>query len=398
MSTSADYYEILGVARDANGDEIKRAYRRLAIKWHPDQNPGNAEAEAKFKECAEAYEVLSDPERRQMYDQYGHAGLRGRPAHDFGRMDPSDIFSMFNDIFGGQGGGARQRRGPARGYDLETEVEVSLRDVVDGCEREVAFKRAEVCGTCKGNGAKPGTKPVACPTCGGQGQVQQQGLGGLFRMVTTCPSCQGRRTVVKEKCAECRGSGRGSVQRKLKVRIPKGIADGQVVRVQGEGEPPSANESPDGTGIRGDLHIVVRVEEDARFERDGNDLLTTLDVSFATAALGGTVVVETIDGESETDLAPGTQHGELFRLTGKGVPELGGPSRGDLIVAVRVQVPTKLTARQRELIQQLRETEQPPKPAKGGEGSAKGKGTKDGGKDGRRRGGFWGKVKETFGE
>jgi molecular chaperone DnaJ len=401
MSTQLDYYEVLGIARDASGDEVKRAYRRLAIKWHPDQNQGNADAEAKFKECAEAYEVLSDPEKRAVYDRHGHAGLRGRAGHDFNSMHVEDIFSMFNDIFGGQqGGGGRRQRGPARGYDLETEVEITLEEVLKGCDREIPFKRLEVCGVCKGSGAKPGTKPTECSTCGGQGQVAQQGLGGLFRMVTTCPTCQGRRTIVKDKCSECSGAGRTSVQRKLSVKIPRGISDGQVVRVAGEGEPPPPQASPDGTGIRGDLHIVVRVAEDERFERQGPDLITTLEVSFADAALGGSVVVPTLEGESETELDAGTQHGELFRLDGKGVPDLRTGERGDLVVVVHVLVPRKLSAKQRELITALREAERPAKE------KAK-TGAKDGGKEppvqekkdgsAKKRGGFWGKMKDSLG-
>jgi len=401
MSTQLDYYEVLGIARDASGDEVKRAYRRLAIKWHPDQNQGNADAEAKFKECAEAYEVLSDPEKRAVYDRHGHAGLRGRAGHDFNSMHVEDIFSMFNDIFGGQqGGGGRRQRGPARGYDLETEVEITLEEVLKGCDREIPFKRLEVCGVCKGSGAKPGTKPTECSTCGGQGQVAQQGLGGLFRMVTTCPTCQGRRTIVKDKCSECSGAGRTSVQRKLSVKIPRGISDGQVVRVAGEGEPPPPQASPDGTGIRGDLHIVVRVAEDERFERQGPDLITTLEVSFADAALGGAVVVPTLEGESETELDAGTQHGELFRLDGKGVPDLRTGERGDLVVVVHVLVPRKLSAKQRELITALREAERPAKE------KAK-TGAKDGGKEppvqekkdgsAKKRGGFWGKMKDSLG-
>ena len=401
MSTSADYYEILGIARDASGDEVKRAYRRLAIKWHPDQNPDNPEAEVRFKACAEAYEVLGDPERRAIYDRHGHAGLRGRAGHDFSSMHVEDIFSMFNDIFGGQqGGGGRRQRGPARGYDLETEVEITLEEVLKGCDREIPFKRLEVCGVCKGSGAKPGTKPTECSTCGGQGQVAQQGLGGLFRMVTTCPTCQGRRTIVKDKCSECSGAGRTSVQRKLSVKIPRGISDGQVVRVAGEGEPPPPQASPDGTGIRGDLHIVVRVAEDERFERQGPDLITTLEVSFADAALGGSVVVPTLEGESETELDAGTQHGELFRLDGKGVPDLRTGERGDLVVVVHVLVPRKLSAKQRELITALREAERPAKE------KAK-PGAKDGGKEppvqekkdgsAKKRGGFWGKMKDSLG-
>ena len=392
MSTSVDYYQILGVARDASGDEVKRAYRRLAIKWHPDQNPDNPEAEARFKECAEAYEVLSDPERRAVYDRHGHAGLRGRAGHDFSSMNVEDIFSMFNDIFGGQVPGGRRQRGPARGYDLETEVEVSLAEVLEGCEREIPFKRLEVCGTCKGSGAKPGTKPAECGTCGGQGQVAQNGLGGLFRMVTTCPTCQGRRTVVKDRCAECGGAGRTRVQRKLSVKIPRGISDGQVVRVAGEGEPPPQQMSADGTGIRGDLHIVVRVAEDERFERQGPDLITTLDVSFADAALGGTVTVETLEGRSDTELDAGTQHGEMFRLEGKGVPDLRTGERGDLVVVVHVTVPRKLNARQREPIAALRDAERPAA-AKPTEPAAR----QEGKGQGRKRSGFWGKMKDSFG-
>ena len=392
MSTTADYYEVLGIARDASGDEVKRAYRRLAIKWHPDQNPDNPEAEVRFKQCAEAFEVLSDPDKRAVYDRHGHAGLRGRAGHDFNSMHVEDIFSMFNDIFGGQArAGGRRQRGPARGYDLETEVEVSLRDVLDGCEREVRFQRAEVCSACKGSGAKPGTKPVECQTCGGQGQVAQTGLGGMFRMVTACPACGGRGNVVKDRCGECRGAGRTAVSRTLSVRIPKGIADGQVVRVAGEGEPPQQQVSADGTGVRGDLHIVVRVATDDRFERQGSDLITTLDVSFADAALGGTVEVSTLEGASETTIDAGTQHGELFRLEGKGVPDLRTGKRGDLVVVVHVDVPRKLNARQRELIQALREAERPTKPkAAGAEGAAE-RDSK------RRRGGFWGKMKDSLG-
>ena len=414
MSTSADYYEILGITRDAAGEEVRRAYRRLAIKWHPDQNPDNPDAEGKFKQCAEAYEVLSDPERRAVYDRHGHAGLRGRAGHDFNSMHVEDIFSMFNDIFGGQsggGGGGRRQRGPARGYDLETVVEITLEEVLEGCEREIPFKRLEVCTQCKGSGAKPGSKPIECSTCGGQGQVAQNGLGGLFRMVTTCPTCQGRRHIIKDKCGECSGQGRMSVQRKLSVKIPRGISDSQVVRVAGEGEPPPPQMSPDGTGVRGDLHIVVRVAEDERFERQGSDLITALEVSFADAALGGSVSIETLDGVSETDLDAGTQHGELFRLDGKGVPDLRTGQRGDLVVVVHVVVPRRLSNKQRELITALRDAERPAPPPKdaarknpdGKDSSGKAAGKGGFGKATKKEDssakspGFWGKVKDSFG-
>ena len=411
MSTSADYYEILGITRDAAGEEVRRAYRRLAIKWHPDQNPDNPDAEGKFKQCAEAYEVLSDPERRAVYDRHGHAGLRGRAGHDFNSMHVEDIFSMFNDIFGGQSGGGRRQRGPARGYDLETVVEITLEEVLEGCEREIPFKRLEVCTQCKGSGAKPGSKPIECSTCGGQGQVAQNGLGGLFRMVTTCPTCQGRRHIIKDKCGECSGQGRMSVQRKLSVKIPRGISDSQVVRVAGEGEPPPPQMSPDGTGVRGDLHIVVRVAEDERFERQGSDLITALEVSFADAALGGSVSIETLDGVSETDLDAGTQHGELFRLDGKGVPDLRTGQRGDLVVVVHVVVPRRLSNKQRELITALRDAERPAPPPKdaarknpdGKDSSGKATGKGGFGKATKKEDssakspGFWGKVKDSFG-
>ena len=321
---------------------------------------------------------------------------------------------MFNDIFGGQsgGGGGRRQRGPARGYDLETVVEITLEEVLEGCEREIPFKRLEVCTLCKGSGAKPGSKPVECSTCGGQGQVAQNGLGGLFRMVTTCPTCQGRRHIIKDKCGECSGAGRMSVQRKLSVKIPRGISDSQVVRVAGEGEPPPPQMSPDGTGVRGDLHIVVRVAEDERFERQGSDLITALEVSFADAALGGSVSIETLDGVSETDLDAGTQHGELFRLDGKGVPDLRTGQRGDLVVVVHVVVPRRLSNKQRELIMALRDAERPaPPPSK--DSARKHAGSKDSsGKASSKSGfgkaskkeepaakspGFWGKVKDSFG-
>ncbi len=403
MSTQQDYYEILAVARDASAEDVKRAYRRMAMKWHPDQNPGNPDAEAQFKVCAEAYEVLSDPERRAVYDKYGHAGLRQRPAHDFRSMDPQDIFSMFADIFGGQSSGARQRRGPARGYDLETSVEISLLEVLNGCEREVKFKRVDVCTVCKGSGAKPGTQPTTCGTCGGQGQVAQSGFGGMFRMVTTCPTCKGRRQIVKDRCTECKGGGRISVQRHLTIKIPRGIADSQVVRVASEGEPPSPEQSPDGTGVRGDLHVAVSVQEHERFERQGDDLITTLDVSFATAALGGDVVVQTLDGESETDVDAGTQHGDIFRLEGKGVPNLRTGERGDLHVIIRVEIPRKLTAKQRQLLEAW-QAEEPPKAQRPPRASKSGSKDSTSGTDpkstqsqrSRKRGGFWGKVKDTF--
>ena len=363
MPTTRDYYEVLGVAKDAPADDIKRAYRRLAMKHHPDRNQGDKEAEAKFKEAAEAYEVLGDGEKRQRYDKFGHAGLRGTPGHDFRSMNVDDIFSMFNDIFGGGmgAGGARGRgqgqRGPARGYDLETEVEVTLEEVLSGATRDVDFARLDVCQTCTGSGAKPGSEPIPCSTCSGSGQVVQQGLGGMFRMVTTCPDCRGRGTVIPDKCADCRGQGRVSVQRRLEVRIPPGIRSGQAVRVQGEGEPPAPELSPEGEGARGDLHVVVRVQQHKRLERDGDDLITAVPVGFSQLALGATIVVRGIDGPIDVKIPPGSQHGAVFRVDGQGLPNLRSGRRGDLVVMTQLVVPKKLSDEQRATLEAYAEAE-----------------------------------------
>lgn len=362
MPTTRDYYEILSVEKDASGDEIKRAYRRLAMKFHPDRNPGDSEAEAKFKEASEAYEVLSDPQRRATYDKYGHAGLRGTPGHDFSSMNAEDIFTMFEEIFGGSFGGGRGRgrgrhRGVPRGYDLETEVELTLEEVLTGAEREVEFRRLDVCNTCGGNGAKPGSEPATCSTCGGQGQVVQQGLGGMFRMVTTCPNCRGRGKVIVDKCPDCRGQGRVTLKRQIVVKIPAGIHDGQAVRVQQEGEPPPPELSPAGEGVRGDLHVVVRVREHKMFERDGDDLLVAVPVAFTQAALGSEVEVPTLNGRDTLKIPNGTQHGTMFRMEGKGLPNLRSGKRGDLVVIAQLVVPQKLNDQQRELLRDYAQTE-----------------------------------------
>lgn len=355
MATKRDYYEVLSVERTSDGDTIKRAYRKLAMKYHPDRNPGDTEAELRFKEAAEAYEVLSDNERRQRYDRFGHDGLRGTPGHDFSRMDPNDIFSMFGfgDVLEQMfGGGASSRGGRSqRGYDLETQVTLSLEDVAVGTEKEIEFTRQDTCATCDGSGAKAGSKPLACVTCAGSGKVTQAGFGGMFRMVTTCPACRGAGAVIKDKCADCKGTGRKPKKRKLSVKIPPGIHDGQAIRVPGEGEP-----GPKG-GTRGDLHVVVRLEEHKIFTREDDHIVLRMPVSFSQAALGAKVKVPTLEGDTELEIKPGTQHGTLYRVREKGLPNLRSGDRGDLAVLLMIEVPNKLTAKQRKLLEEYAATE-----------------------------------------
>lgn len=354
MPTQRDYYEILSVEKTSDGEEIKRSYRRLAMKYHPDRNPGDAEAEAKFKEAAEAYEVLSDPARRQRYDQFGHEGLRSGPAaHDFSRMSHDDIFSMFSDIFEGfgfQGRGGRAQGGVPRGFNLETEVSITLEDVLKGCERTIEFTRLDVCEKCTGSGAKPGSKPEKCKTCGGHGKVQQSGLGGMFRMVTACPACAGRGQIIREFCDGCRGKGRVSKKRSLSVRIPPGVHAGQEVRVRNEGEPPPPEASPSGEGIRGDLHVVVRVLEHDMFRREGNHLVLEMPIPFSQATLGAEVEVPTLDGRQKVTIPRGTQYGDLFRVPNVGLPDLRTGKRGELVMVAKIEVPRRLSKEQEKLL------------------------------------------------
>lgn len=356
MATQRDYYEVLSVERNASGDVIKRQYRKMAMKFHPDRNPGDSDAEARFKECAEAYEVLSDAEKRARYDRHGHAGLRGGPAgHDFSGMNAHDISDLFADIFGGgsgrRGGG---NAGVQRGYDLETQTVITLHEVLEGTEQEIEFTRQDVCDVCSGSGGKPGTKPVDCVTCGGVGKVRRG--GGFFQMITPCPQCNGAGKAYPESCKKCDGDGRVPLKRQLSVSVPAGIKDTQVIRVQGEGEPGTG---PGGVaGPRGDLHVVVRVEEHELFERHDDHLLLKMPVSFTQAALGATVAVPTLDGDASVEIKAGSQDGELVRLKGEGLPNLRTQRRGDLMVELNLEVPTKLTARQRELLEEYAETEE----------------------------------------
>ncbi|MFQ5494080.1 MAG: molecular chaperone DnaJ [Phycisphaerae bacterium] len=352
-SAKRDYYEVLGVARDATPEQIKKAYRRLAHKYHPDRN-ASADAESKFKEAAEAYEVLSDASKRQRYDQLGHAGLSGAGIHDFSHMGAEDIFSMFNDIFsgafGGGGGGRRRRR---RGADLQTEVEITLSDVLTGTERSIEYTIQDTCEICRGSGAAPGSQRQTCTTCGGYGQVEQAGgLGSLFgRVISTCPACQGQGSLVTTPCRTCRGGGRVPKHRSVTARIPAGIHDGQAIRLRGEGE---AGE--DGAA-RGDLHCYVHVKPHPFLQRHNNDLVCQMPISFTQAALGAKVEVPTLTGRAGVTIPRGTQHGQMLRLKELGLPDIRSGRRGDEIVQMMVEMPRKLNHKQEALLREFAATE-----------------------------------------
>ncbi|MBI4717062.1 MAG: molecular chaperone DnaJ [Planctomycetes bacterium] len=345
-----DFYEVLGLTREASPEEIKKAYRRAAHKFHPDRNQEDPDAEKKFKEAAEAFEVLSDPAKRQRYDQYGHAGLGGAGLHDFSHMQVDDIFSMFTDIFGEAFGGRRARN---RGADLQTEVLLTLAEVAEGAERSIEFNREELCEDCGGSGAARGSERRTCGTCGGYGQVEQTtGLGSLFgRVITTCPTCRGRGSMIVTPCPTCRRTGRVLKHRVVSVRIPPGIQEGQAVRVRGEGEP-----GPEG-GSRGDLHCYVRVAPHPFLQRHNHDLLCRMPISFTQAALGAKVEVPTLTGKAELRIPAGTQHGQLFRLKGMGLPEMRSGRRGDELVEVLVEIPKRLNKQQETLLREFAKTE-----------------------------------------
>ncbi len=348
-----DYYEVLSVSRTASGEEIKRSYRRLAMKYHPDRNNGDGkqEAEIKFKECSEAYEVLSDPAKRERYDQFGHAGASA--SHDYSHMDAADIFSMFDDIFGGLGGArGRQATGRAtRGFDLETQVELTLAEVAAGAEKTIEFEKQDACESCKGTGSKAGSSPVVCVQCGGQGRIAQQGFGGMFRMVTTCPNCRGRGSVIRDHCMTCGGTGRQLRKRVVTVKIPAGVHEGQAVRIVGEGE---AGEN----GTRaGDLHCYITIKPHPIFTRHNNDLVCQVPISFTQAALGAQIEVPTLEGTEKLEIAPGSQHGEVFKMRGKGLPDLRAHRTGDELVQILIEIPRKLTEKQRELLREFASSE-----------------------------------------
>jgi molecular chaperone DnaJ len=351
-----DYYEVLGVKKDSSADDIKRSYRRLAMKYHPDKNPGDKEAEAKFKECAEAYEVLSDSQKRQRYDQFGHDGLRGTGMHDFSHINPDDIFSMFglDDLFGGIFGGGRgrrssQRSGASRGYDLETSVELSLSDIATGAEKTIEFTRQDLCSECKGNGCAKGKKPDLCPTCGGSGQVARG--GGFFQMVSTCQQCRGSGRVIKDPCKKCIGTGRTPKKRSVSVKIPAGVHEGQGIRITGEGEPGR------GGGPRGDLYCYVKIKAHEFLDRDGNNLVAVVPISFTQAALGATIDVPTLNGTEGLKVPAGTQYGSVFRIKGKGLPSLSTGRTGDQLVQIVVETPSRLNEQQEDLLREFAKTE-----------------------------------------
>jgi len=343
-----DYYEILGVAKTATDKELKKAYKRLAMKCHPDRNPDDASAVDKFKELQEAYDVLGDEQKRGAYDQYGHAGV-DQSRGGGGPQDFGDVFGdMFGDIFGGGGGGGRGRqRGPARGADLRYNMELTLEEAVKGVSKDIQVPSLQGCDDCHGSGAKKGTSAHTCGTCHGQGQVQMR--QGFFAVQQACPTCRGKGKIIKDPCRTCYGEGRYEKTKTLAVKIPAGVDTGDRIRLTGEGE---AGE----TGApKGDLYVQVHVKEHAIFERDGNNLYCEVPISFSNAALGGDIEVPTLDGKVKLKVASETQSGRMFRLRGKGVKSVRSHSTGDLICKVVVETPVKLTEHQRKLLREFDE-------------------------------------------
>ncbi len=349
MPTERDYYDILGVPRNADQETIKRAFRKLALKYHPDRNPDDPEAERKFREAAEAYEVLSNPEKRALYDRYGHAGLQGQAAPSFETME--DIFDhLLRDFLGGGWEtffGGRRSRGGRRGRDLQIELHITLEEAARGVTKRVEIERAEWCPDCRGSGLRPGRRPVACGYCGGAGEITQ--VRGMFRVVTTCPACHGQGAVIPEdgRCVECAGSGRVRVQRTLEIVIPPGVDTGTQLRIPAEGEPGSNG------AARGDLYCTVVVEDHPLFQRHGRDLLIEVPISYPQAVLGAEIEVPTLEGPERVRVAPGTQSGEVIVLRGRGMPDHRGGRRGDLLVRLFIEVPKKVSGRAEELLREL---------------------------------------------
>lgn len=351
MSNQRDYYEVLGVDREADADTIKKAYRKLAMQYHPDKNPGNHEAEEKFKECAGAYEILSDPQKRAQYDRFGHAAFRGGMGGGGGGFQSAeDIFANFGDIFGDFFGGGQQRRSrsrhePRRGSDLRYVTEISLKDVLHGLERDIEFDTDTSCGECKGSGAEKGSSPVTCPTCHGQGQVVRQ--QGFFSVASTCPTCHGQGTTIKNPCKSCKGQGRVPEHRKIRINIPPGVDTGTRLRVGNEGE------GGYNGGPAGDLYVEIRVKDHPHFEREGDDLHTSVDVSYLQLLLGAELPVETLAEEVVLDIPKGTPNGKILKISGQGLPSLRGHRRGDLYCALEVEFPEKISKEEEKLLRDL---------------------------------------------
>ncbi len=352
--TKRDYYEVLGVEKNANESAIKSAYRKLAKKYHPDMNPGDQEAEKKFKEASEAYAVLSDADKRRKYDQFGHAAFeQGGGGGGFGGFDfGGDMGDIFGDIFGDLFGGGRSRRnsnGPMRGDDVRASVRITFEEAVKGCEKELELMLKDTCKTCNGTGAKPGTSPQTCTKCGGKGQVvfTQQSLFGMVQNVRSCPECNGKGKIIKEKCPDCYGTGYITNKKKIPVTIPAGIDNGQSIRIREKGEPGING------GSRGDLLVEVMVSRHALFQRQDMDIFSVVNISFPVATLGGTIRIKTVDGEVEYDVKAGTQTDTRVRLRGKGMPSLRNKNvRGDHYVTLVVQVPTNLSHAAKEALKE----------------------------------------------
>ncbi len=348
MAQKRDYYEVLSVGRNATEDEIKKAYRKLAIKFHPDKNPGNKDAEDSFKEATEAYEVLRDNDKRSRYDQFGHAGLEGMTGgagFDFGNFEDivGDIFGDLGDAFGF--GGSRRRTGPRRGRSLQYDLEISLEDVIHGSTTTIEVPRLESCTRCNGNGAESGFRPETCPDCRGRGQVTHS--QGFLTMSRTCPRCHGEGRVITHPCGACNGRGVSRATRKIKVGIPKGVDTGFKIQLRGEGEAGTNGGPP------GDLFVAIHVMHHDTFTREENNLITSAKISFVQAALGAEIEVPTVDGTEKLTIPPETQYGEQFRIRGKGVPYYNHYGSGDLIVQIRIRTPTRLTAKEREILSQF---------------------------------------------
>lgn len=361
-----DFYEILGVSKTASADEIKKAYRQMALKYHPDRNPGNKEAEDHFKEAAEAYEVLSDPDKRRRYDQFGHEGMRGTNYREF--HDVNDIFSAFSDIFGGGfgggifdevfgGGGGRRRSGRTQqgtpGADLKVKLTLTLEEIATGVEKKIKVKKQKKCDVCHGSGAKPGSGNSTCPQCRGSGELRQvsRSMFGQFVNITTCPTCGGEGRVVRDPCTTCHGEGRTPGETTIKVNVPAGVSDGNYIPLQGQG-----NAGQRG-GPAGDLIVLIEEQPHQYFTRNGDDIIYDLNVSYPMAALGGETEIPTLNGKAKLTIEPGTPGGRLLRLRERGIPHLNSYGRGDQLVRVNVWVPSKLNSKEKELLKQLADHE-----------------------------------------